>query len=196
MMAGDICLRPCRLTDLDALVRIYREGFDRELSFFFRRFCRRFFKELFRFLSGDTIVAEVNNEVVGFVIVILGPMPIVNSGILRLIIVLPALLTATRSSLFICVLQKMRNMDWGRCQVGIGCIAVKRDFQKKGIGKALMYKALARYPRDNAILDVRSWNESAIRLYESVGFKRTSAWRDPLGEWIVMRRTTALLREN
>ncbi len=102
MIAGDICLRPCPLTDLDALVRIYQEGFDRELSFFLRRFCRLFFKELFRFLSGDTIVAEVNNEVVGFVTVILGPMPIVNGGILRLIIVLPALLTAVRSSLHLC----------------------------------------------------------------------------------------------
>ena len=188
-------MRPCRRADVSILLGIYREGFEQELTFFFRKFCKCFFQALFRYLVGDTIVAEVNNRVVGFVVVILGSMPIARAGFLQLMSTLPALLLAVRSSFFIYVLEKVRNMDWGRCQVGIGCIAVRRDFRGKGIGGALMREALARYPKRDAVLDVRPWNQSAVRLYSSAGFKRISAWRDPLGEWIVMSQTSAFSHE-
>ena len=133
-------------------------------------------------------MAEVGGQVVGFIIVTLGPVPIARASIFQLIFSLPALLTAVRSSFFICILQKVRNTDWKDCEVGIGCIAVKKEFRGKGIGKALMSEALARYPEKRVDLDVRPWNETAIRLYTSVGFRKTGAWRDPLGEWILMKR--------
>jgi len=188
MMPVTICVRPCRRADLRILLGIYREGFEQELTFFFRRFCRCFFQALFRYLAGDTIVAEVNNRVVGFIVVVPGSIPATRAGILQLMSTLPTLLLAVRSSFFIYVLQKVRNMDWSRCHVGIGCVAVKKDFRGKGIGASLMREALARYPKRDAVLDVRPWNESAIRLYSSAGFERMSAWRDPLGEWIIMSR--------
>jgi ribosomal protein S18 acetylase RimI-like enzyme len=174
---------------LGILVRIYREGFEHELSFFFRRFCKCFFESLFQHLIRDTIVAEVGGQVVGFIIVTLGPVPIARASIFQLIFSLPALLTVVRSSFFICILQKVRNMDWKRCEVGIGCIAVKKEFRGKRIGGALMSEALARYPEKKVTLDVRPWNKSAIRLYTSVGFRKIGAWRDPLGEWILMKHT-------
>jgi RimJ/RimL family protein N-acetyltransferase len=52
-----------------------------------------------------------------------------------------------------------------------------------------MSEALARYPEKKVTLDVRPWNKSAIRLYTSVGFRKIGAWRDPLGEWILMKYT-------
>ncbi len=196
MMSKGILLRACHLADLRTIARIYREGFENELSFFFRRFCKCFFESLFRHLIRDTIVAEVGGQVVGFIIVILGPVPIARANIFQLIFSLSALLTVARSSFFICILQKVRNMDWSRHQVGIGCIAVKRELQGKGIGGTLMREARARYPGRNVILDVRPWNGSAVRLYTGVGFKRIGVWRDPLGEWIAMKWAPNFLHIN
>lgn len=195
-MSKEICLRPCCVADLGILVGIYREGFEQELSFFFRRFCRWLFESIFCHLVPDTIVAEMGGRVVGFVIVVLGPVPVARVTFLPLISSLPVLLATVRSSFFIYVLQKVRNVDWTRCQVGIGCIAVKREFRGKGIGGALMREALARYPGRNAILDVRPWNESAVHLYTRVGFKRIGVWRDPLGEWIIMKLTSTFPHAN
>ena len=188
-MRKDIWVRPGHLTDLGILAKIYREGFENELSFFFRGFSKCFFESLFQHLIRDTIVAEVGGQVVGFIIVTLGPVPIARASILQLMVSLPALLTVVRSSFFICILQKVRNMDWKRGEVGIGCIAVRKKFRGKGIGGVLMSEALARYPEKKVTLDVRPWNESAIRLYTSVGFRKIGAWMDPLGEWILMKRT-------
>jgi ribosomal protein S18 acetylase RimI-like enzyme len=196
MMSKDICLRACHLADLGILVKIYREGFENELSFFFRRFCKCFFESLFRHLIRDTIVAEVGGQVVGFIIVILGPIPIARASIFQFMFTLPLLLTVARSSFFICILQKAKSMDWTRCQVGIGCIAVKRELQGKGVGGVLMREGLARYPGRNVILDVRPWNGRAVRLYTGVGFKRIGVWRDPLGAWIVMKRAPNFLHVN
>jgi len=192
MIPEDIRLRPCRLSDLDILVEIYHEGFEHELTFFFKRFCRCFFEALFRLLLGDTIVAEVNGDVVGFVVAVLGLRPMLRAELLRLAPTMPVLLASVRSFFFIYILQKLRNMEWSDCQVGIGCIAVKKEWRGRGVGGALIREALARYPERNAILEVRPWNESAVRLYISVGFRRTGAWRDPLGEWVVMRRSGPL----
>jgi len=192
MMPRDTRLRQCRSTDQDALVDIYREGFKGELSFFFKRFCGCFFEALFHHLSRDTIVAEVGGEVVGFVIVVRGPMPVARSSILRLLSTMPTLLTAVRPSFFAFLLQRTKSMSWRPSQVGIGCIAVESHFRRKGFGRALMRGALARYHGRNVTLDVRPWNTGAIRLYSSTGFRRTGVWRDPLGEWVVMSRTPVL----
>jgi len=171
------------------LIEIYHEGFRHELAFFFKKSCESFFEALFCLLIKDTIVAESHRGVVGFVTVVLGLRPLMSIKIFRLIPKLPMLLASAKPHFFIYILQKLRNTDWSESLVGIACIAVRMRWRSKGIGGALMREALARYPERDAILDVRLWNESAIRLYTSVGFRRTGAWRDPLGQWVVMRRS-------
>jgi ribosomal protein S18 acetylase RimI-like enzyme len=170
------------------LIDIYREGFACELAFFFRRFRGCFFEALFRLLMKDTIVAEAKGQVVGFIIAVLGLRHFRDIGLIRLMVTLPLLLASARPAFLIYILQKLRNTEWSKRQVGIGCVAVRRMYQGKGIGGVLMRKALAKYTCENATLEVRSWNESAIRLYKSVGFQETGAWRDPLGRWIAMSR--------
>jgi len=192
MIATEITLRQSLSADRDTLLKIYREGFKSELSFFFRRFCRCFFRALFDHLAKDTIVAEIDEKVVGFVIVVQGPIPIARASFLQLVPTVPVLLTAVRSSFLIFLFQRAKNIDWRSNQVGIACIAVQSHFQRKGIGRALMREALARYPGRGVILDVRPWNTAAIRLYSSAGFIRTGAWRDPLGEWTTMSHAPIL----
>jgi len=156
------------------------------LAFFFRMFCGCFFEALFRLLIDDTIVAETKEQVVGFIIAVLDLRPFRGAGLIRLMLTLPLMFASVRPAFLIYVLQKLRNTEWRKRQVGIGCIAVRRMFRGKGIGGTLMREALARYPNENATLEVRSWNESALRLYERAGFQRTGKWEDPLGQWINM----------
>ena len=158
------------------------------MAFFFKRFERHFFQALFSLLVKDTIVAESPCGVLGFITTTVGLRPMTDAAIIRLVPKLPELLASARSSLFVYVLQKLRNMDWAESLLGIACIAVRTRWRSKGIGGALIRQALARYPDMNAILDVRPWNNSAIHLYTSVGFRRTAAWWDPFGGWVVMRR--------
>ena len=66
-MSEEIVLRPCGLVDLEILLKIYHEGFRSELAFFFRSFCTRFFEALFRLLMRQTVVADRDGNVVGFV---------------------------------------------------------------------------------------------------------------------------------
>lgn len=187
-MPEGIRLRPCRLEDVDGLVEIYREGFEQEIAFFFKRFCRCFFQALFRLLVRQTIVAESDGDIVGFVITVSGARSIISGQAFQLMSAIPALLASAKPNLYVYILQKLRNTEWGEKQVGIACIAVKREWRREGIGKSLMREALARYPGRNAALEVRMWNESAVRLYTNVGFRRTGGWKDPLGEWVVMKR--------
>jgi len=189
MTLEDVKLRPCCSGDLTSLVDIYYEAFRPELAFFFRRFKRHFFEALFSLLVRDTIVAESQRNVVGFVTTASGLGPITSAGIVRLVPKLPNLLASARSSLFVYVLQKLRNMDWSEPLLGIACIAVRTRWRRKGIGGALIRQALARYPDRNVILEVRPWNKSAVRLYTSVGFRKTGAWGDPFGGWVVMRKS-------
>ena len=192
MTPEDVKLRPCQPGDLSSVVEIYHEAFQPELSFFFKRFPRRFFEAVFCLLVKDTIVAESQYDVVGFVTVTSGLGPMTGTRMIRLVLKLPKLLASTRSSLFMYLLQKLRNSDWSEPLLGIACIAVRTRWRSKGIGRTLMRQALARYPDMNAILDVRPWNRSAIRLYTSVGFRRTAVWGDPFGGWVVMRRAKGL----
>ena len=192
MMAMEIRLRQSRSTDRDTLLEIYREGFRSELSFFFRRFCRCFFAALFDHLAEDTIVAEADDKVVGFLIVVRGAIPIMRASFLRLVSTVPMLLAVAKRSFLIFLFQRAKNIDWRSSQVGIACIAVQSHFQRKGIGHALMHEALAKYPGRGVILDVRPWNSAAIRLYSDAGFVRIGVWRDPLGEWIMMSHAPIL----
>lgn len=54
-------------------------------------------------------------------------------------------------------------------------IAVRKEFRRKGIGKALMEKAMKalkeEYGAEEVYLEVRVSNKPAINLYEKLGFK-------------------------
>ena len=60
------------------------------------------------------------------------------------------------------------------CELHIGNIAVRRNFQRRGIGKFMLNKVFEIFPDfDIAFLEVRNNNKSAIQLYRSFGFKAT-----------------------
>jgi ribosomal protein S18 acetylase RimI-like enzyme len=187
-LSKDIRLRSWKANDSLHVSEVYFQGFKKELEFFFRRLPQFFFCELLRLLGKDTIVAEADANVVGFVIAIRGLRNMLQIRLLRLAVLLPVLLVSARSPFLLYLLQKMRNTDWGSGQTGIACIAVSETYRRRGIGSALMHKALGRHTGRDAVLDVRSRNKSAISLYTKTGFEKTATWRDGLGEWILMRR--------
>ncbi|MEW5717536.1 MAG: GNAT family N-acetyltransferase [Chloroflexota bacterium] len=64
----------------------------------------------------------------------------------------------------------------------ISNVAVKREYQRRGIARELMRASLEHVRRQKAasvLLNVRPRNESAIKLYESLGFKTL----EMRGEW-------------
>lgn len=70
-------------------------------------------------------------------------------------------------------------------------VGVRTEDQGKGIGRALLQQALDRFDRLGeplVQLEVRPWNEPALRLYLRYGFVETGRSRDSQGEWIVMSR--------
>jgi ribosomal protein S18 acetylase RimI-like enzyme len=74
-----------------------------------------------------------------------------------------------------CVLDITRNPYYLRQ------LFVKSIFRNNGYGKLLLEKVMAEYRLKEIDLEVIQWNESAIRFYEHVGFKR---------RYIGMRLTT------
>ncbi len=60
------------------------------------------------------------------------------------------------------------------CELHIGNIAVRRNFQRRGIGKFMLKNVFEIFPDfDIAFLEVRNNNNKAIQLYNSFGFKAT-----------------------
>lgn len=68
-------------------------------------------------------------------------------------------------------------------------IAVDAAHRGKGIAKNLVCEGL-RVMRESDVsevrLEVRPWNESAVRVYESTGWRTVGRTRDLEGEWLVM----------
>ncbi len=68
-------------------------------------------------------------------------------------------------------------------------IAVDPSVQGKGIAKKLVAAGLSRMRAARVAevrLEVRPWNDSAVRVYESTGWREVGRTRDLGGEWIVM----------
>ncbi len=68
-------------------------------------------------------------------------------------------------------------------------IAVEPSAQGKGIAKELVRAgllAMRRVPVPEVRLEVRPWNLSAVRVYQSTGWREVGRTRDSEGEWIVM----------
>ena len=82
------------------------------------------------------------------------------------------------------------------CKIFIG-IGVAPDYCGKGLGKTYLKKGIAeaesRYPESEIWVEVRSWNERAIKCYEKCGFKKQykKTIKDRFGrdeEFIFMKR--------
>ncbi|MGE5507026.1 MAG: GNAT family N-acetyltransferase [Chitinophagales bacterium] len=70
-------------------------------------------------------------------------------------------------------------------------VGVSSAAQGRGVGTALLKAALGRFDalgEPEVSLEVRPWNEPAVRLYRRHGFVEIGRTRDTQGEWVVMRR--------
>lgn len=70
-------------------------------------------------------------------------------------------------------------------------LGVSPAAQGRGVGGALLKAALDRFDElgePEVQLEVRPWNEPAVRLYRRSGFVETGRTRDTQGEWLVMLR--------
>lgn len=68
-------------------------------------------------------------------------------------------------------------------------IAVARKHQGKGIATALIragLQALRELSVPEVRLEVRPWNENAVRVYRKTGWREAGRTRDLEGEWLVM----------
>lgn len=63
------------------------------------------------------------------------------------------------------------NADW------VSTVCVLPDFQKRGIGRALMEACETRLTLPRVRLCVREGNTSAIRLYEKLGYQTVDTWQ-------------------
>ena len=103
-----------------------------------------FFLDLYRRFPGTFIVAEENGEVVGYIMCRI-ETSLANLG-------------------FSGIIKKGHVVS----------IAVLPEHQRRGIGSALMLKAMENMPRYNAkkcFLEVRVTNEPAIKMYKNLGFQ-------------------------
>lgn len=72
-----------------------------------------------------------------------------------------------------------RSLDWfTQKEIGwISDVYVKKEFRQNGAAKSLMEQSLVEFKHlgyDDVRLNVFSFNEKAIRLYEKLGFKEVS----------------------
>lgn len=71
---------------------------------------------------------------------------------------------------------KLRSLSPARL-LHVVSIAVREQFRRRGIAKALMFEAMkkgtAAYEATECYLEVRVGNDSAVKLYERLGFTKT-----------------------
>jgi ribosomal protein S18 acetylase RimI-like enzyme len=73
-------------------------------------------------------------------------------------------------------------------------LGVSEAARGRGVGRALLEAALARFDRLGVPvvqLEVRPWNDPAVHLYDSLGFVAVGETRDTQGAWQVMSRRRA-----
>jgi ribosomal-protein-alanine N-acetyltransferase len=76
------------------------------------------------------------------------------------------------------------NADW------VSTVCVLPDFQRRGIGRALMEACEARQTLPRVRLCVREGNASAIHLYEKLGYQTVDTWHQYYND-----KSTALVME-
>jgi ribosomal protein S18 acetylase RimI-like enzyme len=60
----------------------------------------------------------------------------------------------------------------------IATVGVLPEYQRRGIGRALLEACEAKLPAPRIRLCVRTGNGGAIRMYEQVGYQRVDIWRN------------------
>ena len=78
-----------------------------------------------------------------------------------------------------CWIDQQANKRNGRCEGSVDDLGVRRGYRKLGLGRAMLLAGLQQLKADDmatAKLNVDAENPSgALQLYESVGFRRTTA---------------------
>lgn len=75
------------------------------------------------------------------------------------------------------------------CDARILSVAVRPDFQGRGVGTALSRRGLDYLAAENALrvrLEVRPGNAAALNMYQKLGFAVKGQTRDSQGEWLIM----------
>jgi ribosomal-protein-alanine N-acetyltransferase len=130
-------IRQFKTSDLDGVIRINRKCLPENYS-------TLFFMNLYKRFPGTFIVAEINKEIVGYI------MCRIETGIPSF-----KLLGITRKGHVI-------------------SIAVLHEHHRKGIGYHLMQeatKAMVNYNAKECYLEVRESNSSGVGLYKKLGFQ-------------------------
>jgi ribosomal protein S18 acetylase RimI-like enzyme len=127
------------------------------------------------YLSYDkSIVAEINNEVVGLVM-IFSKSAYDKEKEFTEDFLMKSL--GIRSFISLIIFHLLLPKNFGKPmenELYINCMAVSKKFQKRGIGKKLLNEVIDKFNRSSIpdiSLDVVSTNENAISLYKSLGFE-------------------------
>lgn len=86
-----------------------------------------------------------------------------------------------------------RRHDRHHSEAHILSIAVHPEFQRLGLGRALLERGLAYLDStvaDPIRLEVRPGNAPALNLYEKYGFRTVGRTSDSQGDWVIMLRST------
>jgi ribosomal protein S18 acetylase RimI-like enzyme len=185
-------IRPAILADLDAIVEIHLAAFSPEftLSKLGRHFLRPYYTLILNFEKGILFVAELDNEVVGFVAGFHSPRFFYQKlkaskwrflfAILLGILKKPSTIKRVISSLK----QIKRNSKTGSIPDESFCrlnsLAVRPTFKNRGIGKALVHKFIQEAEKRSlsvVVLITYTENNDAVNtFYQRLGFHHTDTF--------------------
>lgn len=191
--------------DLAPCAAIFAEAFRESILHIFKKMPgQRLLQEVFRFCydaePGALIVAVEQGRVVGYVFAPASLRRLWRSAVSRRNIVrwLGAWLRgrmrlgiAPLRVLFLDKFQFVRSAVSGElaAEARILSVAVAAEYRGRGIATRLVRHALARFAAmgiDRVRLEVRPWNQAAVRVYESLGFEAMGTMHDSLGDWSIM----------
>ncbi|GFP18647.1 [ribosomal protein S18]-alanine N-acetyltransferase [Candidatus Hakubella thermalkaliphila] len=206
-LVPELTIRSARKEDLPALAEIFEEGFNRELIAVLGRTPRRKLGEdLFSFLidipGEEAIVATVADKVVGYIIVSHNTSQLFRKFFtggywlkwkfawlrgeygFRWV----PLVRVLRDKLIF-----LRSKEKGiESESRVLCIAVKKEFQGRGVGASLIREGMEILKNKGAAavrLEVRTDNLPARRLYQKSGFREVGKMKISGGELMIMERT-------
>lgn len=211
-MNSTIKIRKAKLKDSAQIAEIQRQAFHETIQHYFgsgssskkqvKTFTDDLYKLIVKSLKDEVFVAEIDNKVVGDIMV---PSDIRRSRskvagyrvfylvIARALLTMAAMSRDNRKVLMSDrgFMQELYNTDFGReVHSRIFNVAVLPEYQGKGIGKAMMKKGLQYLFNEKGAhavaLNVLKDNENALGIYESFGFREVRRINNSLGEWIVM----------
>lgn len=201
--------RSARKEDLPTLADIFEEGFNREIVTTLGQTPRtKLFEDLFSFLidilGEEVIVATVGNKVVGYIIVSHNTSQLFRKFFTRGYWLkwisawlrgeygfrwIPLVRLLRDGLIFLRSKEKEKGIEF---ESRVLCIAVKKEFQGRGVGASLIREGVEILKNKGATavrLEVRTGNLSARRLYQKSDFREVGKMRDSGGEWIIMERT-------